>query len=315
MISTGRMTVVSGLCVMVLFAVVIALGRGSETVPKKFQYAKAGDKPAARSGLEKVAAQEKPREPEKTADELAVERDQAQRGKEPSRNDRPPKAAPYAARLIIRDDFERGFNPKWSSTNSYVIVSDEKHAGNHSAMGNTAKHNGAWDAPLLYCAKLPEHDALFVRFWLKFHPDYTWPRTANFMRFTQYGPGLPQKEIEWWHMGEKTAAIHFYGDEPVKRPSYKPIPMRDGKWHEYAVYVDYRQRIFRVWFDSTGDYNILSALFTVKSTYPDVRHYTHIRLPYYAKTRSPGNGVFWIDDVEVWEGLPFRKEKEKGAGD
>ena len=151
-------------------------------------------------------------------------------------------------------------------------------------------------------------EEIFIRYMLKVPNDWQPSATdankgANHLRILS-GSSKTIAEATFYE-----GWIHWY-DWGAK---WKTAPiLRDNKWHEIAIYIKMPSNastnngVLRVWRDGNGTYNESNALWNfndIKQTIAPITEFS-VASPSYYKGPVDGNWTYWIDNYEVWDGIP-----------
>lgn len=231
-----------------------------------------------------------------------------------------------AAEKLIDCDFEEGANWNYGDHfdlwgeylgDEWTIVSSDKHGGNYSAQSRDPNPGGILESSGFHfdiSSWYTWGSEIFIRFWAKHPVDFVPEATDENRGCNQFriGTGLSgdwTSGIEYIANGyQNSTFLHFYYDA---RSAYgtPPLYVYDGQWHEYAVYL--RQPTsdssangrWVAWRDANGTYDDSTALYTRDNIAQDLP-WSHIYFGNYYKGECSGNWTFWVDDIDVWNGMP-----------
>jgi len=206
------------------------------------------------------------------------------------------------AELLIREDFEAGQNwnytanfDLWDTLSSkWDIVVTAPHGGSYCAQSQTPTGFLANNSSAFYFSI--SANEVFIKFWAKFPLDVNSGNAGT--NFFRYGTGAGV----WVNGGEYDIQdnwLFIYSDK-VRSPTINLTT--DNTWHEYSFYMNFSTGVWRSWKDAAGDYTIVNAV----DNFTDVTYavpFTTILFPWYFKD-NPINSLWWIDDIEVWDGMP-----------
>jgi hypothetical protein len=233
----------------------------------------------------------------------------------------------FSSNLIINDTFPTNwdYSAHWDQGAGYwgskwTIVPSGR---NGTYCGQSQQPTNLISGSSMFAFTTPINapgDKVFIRYWAKYPTNFD-PRGGN---HDPNGKALYGYNTQRWYAGPVGAAtvaeyaaipqnfsgtvygtFYSYGDS-VRYP--KPFIIRDNQWHEYAWYIvqgtpGSANGTWACWVDGKGTYTQQNA-----SAY-----YTNVRMQglwetlvfgQYYKGGAIGNYTWWIDDIEVWDGLP-----------
>lgn len=176
-------------------------------------------------------------------------------------------------------------------------------------------------------------DELLIKYAAKFPTDWEGEATdyengghasdggANHLRIN----GNNNRSIEATFGGgwlNSSGSFHWYdaGGDWLDFPVY----LEDEQWHQYSLYIKMPSSstvpdgLFRIWRDNGNDYSPSLALFSKINVVQTEDFYRiAVATPCYYKGEvtaksvdghvTSGNWTFWLDNIEIWDGIPNEK--------
>ena len=189
------------------------------------------------------------------------------------------------------------------------------------SVSNTSDSAFRFDISDNFGSNLTWGSEMFIRYQLKLPTNFcdsasdvgTCPDTAdggvNQFRMTQ-NPGTDEIELSYWITNDAQGNLHWYGNT-VKYPQANVLT-KDNQWHEIALYIKMptsgvaADGIVRAWKDGNGTYTAGNAAWSYDNLTEDNVDYYKVAVAtlIYYKGPNAGNWTFWIDEFEVWDGIP-----------
>jgi len=222
-------------------------------------------------------------------------------------------SACFASSRLFVDDFESGNFDKWSTTSGITIC--EEYAGSGRYCSKIDYGINALQANIVNLLDSAPTDEFYISYYIRIGDDYHAPYLGFKWMRTKHGQvdGI-QTEFylnseSWWSSGHSYQTGQSGLDYPGTDYSWYPT-FCDGNWHKIEVFGKYNiggaaNGICRIWFDgvqhvSRTDYTWRTSewasdifrLFFIPSNAGDGVH-----------RPAPGD-IIYIDDVEIWDGMP-----------
>jgi hypothetical protein len=234
-----------------------------------------------------------------------------------------------ASNLKIQDNFNAGsswnYGANWYDSgiwgNKWTIVTGG-HNGSYCAQSQQTT-NTIISGSSMFAFTTPikaAGDKVFLRYWAKYPLDFD-PRGNN---HDPSGKPMYGFNTQRWYSGSGQAtvaeyganpqnfggtiygAFYSYGDDIVHYP--QGLILRDNQWHEYAWYVvqggiGAANGTWACWIDGKGTYTQQNA----SAYYSNVKMQALWQTLFFGnffKGGALGNYTWWIDDIEVWDGMP-----------
>lgn len=247
-----------------------------------------------------------------------------------------------AASRMIKEDFEAGaswsYNANWDLFtpdlyDNWTITAASPHSGSYCAESENPGTGGIYNASgFAFTTPWITNwgDEIFIRWWAKFPTNWMPEATdwncagsaggSNHMRVYD-SSGTTIGEFNFIQYDEDTCTggppagsnAHYTGQflAPYGSPLMSPsaIFLLDNAWHEYALYIKMptssglSDGIFREWRDNAGTY-LAGDTFYNNTSVSWQALIGRIFLGGYYKGECALNWRFWMDDIEVWDGLP-----------
>ncbi len=231
----------------------------------------------------------------------------------------------FAASKLIDCDFEEGGSWSYSSyfdtwseylSDEWTVTTTAPHGGTYCAASTDPNLGGIINCSGFHFTTsswMTWGSEIFIRFWMKhptdFEPEATdATRGCNHFRIGTGVSGDWTSGIEYIARGYNGGAfLHFYYDGRSASGT-PPLYVFDNQWHEYAIYLKLPSNastadgLWRAWRDQTS-YTAETALYTRADLAQDLV-WSHFYFGNYYKGECSGNWQFWVDDIEVWNGLP-----------
>jgi hypothetical protein len=222
----------------------------------------------------------------------------------------------FGANLITRDTFEEGpswkYSTHWDLYNSYLsdewkIVTKSPKSGKYcaesKAPGGTMMLE---DSTFIHSLPTNENE-IFIRFWFKASSNMSvwW---AQFMRF--YGAsGNGDLEIGMGVDGGtgdtriNTGNINVFGTLYPLSTGWGDY-QASKSWTEFAIYINYASNKLYFWKNAKSYTKNDSSFKSLNVSWQG--KYNKVVLPIYYKRsiEDGGSYLFWLDDIEIWNGIP-----------
>lgn len=231
----------------------------------------------------------------------------------------------FAATLKIDCDFETGGSWNYSShfdlwsdylADEWTITTSGPRSGTYCAASTDPNPGGILECSGFHFTApwMTWGSEIFFRFWMK-HPTDFMPeatdanRGCNHFRIGTGSAGDWTSGIEYIANGYNGGTfLHFYYDG---RSAYgtPALYTYDNTWHEYAIYIKMPTNastadgVWKAWRDAGGTYTDGTVLYTRTAIAQDLI-WSHFYFGNYYKGECSGNWQFWVDDIEVWDGIP-----------
>lgn len=243
-----------------------------------------------------------------------------------------------ASSLIVGSDFEEGpdwtyYGDGWSNPGigcihtGWEIQGTVVHGGSFAARSKDAWVDGghrcsigkagSWpgESNFYYASpSLASQKKLFIRFWYKATPGQTcyWLQFMRLMTDTKSAAGLeigPEGYGSGMNPTGSGCGNIVCSDSGVQiqgfRTTWWESPFTDSDWHEYALLINYRKNFIKAWKDAQGNYTSSGKGYRKISASWGSSRIVRILLPaYYKRNTGTLNTIFYVDDVEIWDGKP-----------
>ena len=213
----------------------------------------------------------------------------------------------YSANLLLRENFEAGsrwqYYDNWTEgvkQDMWIITTKSPHSGSYCGEGKWPTDNNA-----TLSTKLPtDVSGIFIRYWFKASSNMNYCRFQP-MRFTAVS-GSNEIEIGGSYPCEtNNTQAHIYapGFNGYSQSNWGALALQPT-WNEYAIYINYSANEI-MWWKNASSYTRSNA--AVDKISEAAGPYRRVSLGAYYKSRwpdAPQNWTFYVDDVEIWDGIP-----------
>ena len=229
-----------------------------------------------------------------------------------------------AGRLFV-DDFESGTFDKWAVTTSGITNSDE-YARSGSRSSKVDYGVGALQGHIANLGETAPTDEFYVCYHVRIGDNYNAPYLGFKWLRTKHGQidGI-QTEFylnseSWFSSGHSYQTGQGGLDSPGTGYSWYP-DFCDGDWHKIEVFGKYNidgaaNGICRVWFDGIQYANFTDYTWRAGEWSSDIFRLFYIPSNAGDGTHSAAAGdIIYIDDVEIWDGMPVEGDDEETTPD
>jgi len=223
----------------------------------------------------------------------------------------------YAATIRFADNFESGNLSKWSTrTSGITVVSGGVGKSKCAKVDYSANSNQVLNINL--GSKAPTKE-FYVSFWVKipasYHAPYLGYKWMRLKHANASGNGIQSEfflnSTTWVSSG------HTYqtGQGGLSYPNtswswYKNGFWDDNTWHHVEVYGKYNtgglaNGVCRIWFDDVQHLNSKTYKWRTGTYASDIFKVFYLPSNAGDGTHRPASGdIIYIDDVEIWDGMP-----------
>jgi len=235
----------------------------------------------------------------------------------------------FASERLVCVGFEEGSSWNYSNyfnlyaddlSDEWDIVSTSPRSGIYCARSKVPGDGWIEDSVFHYGRDIGWGGEIFLKWWAKYPADFdprgtsTSDESHNFIRIGHGAGG------NWTPDGAEFcngfvgyfSAWYFPYNDSVLRPGTNY--QTDNQWHEFAIYMkmptdaDTENGIIRIWQDANGDYSTENADYS--NTSVDINTpWNHWLFGLYYKGAPKGEYTFYMDDIEIWDGMPEAVEE------